>query len=244
MIYNTLPDIISDAPIFLVPSIIHLTHPDKSRSIYSATERFDHSIKQLKSIKQYYPNSVTILLECSQSLTDKELVALELDTDAIYLFHTNSNVMTAAHTVNNRNYTEILVLLHIIRELSQVSTLNCSHICKFGGRYWFNNPSPDLFQDKPLMKHGYVGCYDRICTESVFYSIPLSYIMSFYDHLLWMLNEIQSVPVSIGNEELLTFYLHGDTRGIKTYESSNVINYEPPFGIEGYQAPTGVFRRI
>ena len=242
---NVLPEIQDNQYVFLVPSVISIKHPDISRNIYSRIERFDQTVKQLHSIQTHFPSSCTIVLESSADLTLEEILILQYYSDAVYLFMDNTEVMFYAHEEDNRNFTEVILLLFILNEL-KTKNFKYSHICKFGGRYWFDTPKDSLFQNKPVFKQGYAECHNCICTETVFYSLPSTYVQSFCKHLEWMLSILKSYPVT-DNERLLSYYLVDDIDNLRNrdFNNPNIINFgESIFGIKGYQAPTGMFRVI
>lgn len=186
-----------DTLIFLIPSVINITK--EGRSVITNRERFKQTCKQLSSIKTFYPNSVSILLEMSKEISPEYLFELSKRASCVVLYCNNETIMYQAHINPNKNAAEVHCLYDIVKRLPE----NYSHICKFGGRYWINK-STRLFEALPVFKTFYVDFLNQTVVEPVFYSIPKKYIPKYTETLIKMKDIFDEQNTFwVGNEELL-----------------------------------------
>jgi len=208
-----------------IPSIIHVKHPN--RSVFSASERLDHTIRQIKSIRKYTKNTKIILLEMS-TLSAKEIHQLSHITDIIWTFDKDPVLQRLACDDPNKNKAEIYVLREFWSRFKDIS--NITHFAKFGGRYWFTKNSNSLFTDKAVMKCIYSDCYERDIVEPVFYSVPrneVSKMLNVFDEMMHMMNN------SVTDNECQLYDL---------YVSKNDVHSPQNLYIQGYAATSGIFR--
>lgn len=208
--------------IFLIPSVIRVEKDN--RSVFSTEERMIQTCRQLDSIHRYYPDAITVLLEMS-NLTNEELSQLSKKATKIVLYTNNEELQFHAHRNENKNATEVYALADILGKLPS----EYSHICKFGGRYWFAGNS-NLFENMPVMKRLYANCYDQQIVEPVFYSIPKKLVEKYRESLGRMKERLRREFTDV---ERMLWDEFGNRVAIVVPESMNIM---------GYTATSGIFR--
>jgi hypothetical protein len=209
-----------------VPSIIHVKDP--KRSLFSAEERLQHTLRQLKSIKRFVPNSYVVLLEMSL-LSPLEMHRLSSVCDMFWSFHDDPILQSVAHVDPNKNKAEVYVLEKAFNFL-HASHPNITHFAKFGGRYWFVKDATSLFTIRPVMRKVYATCANQYIIEPVFYSIPTANIEEFIKTLRKMWDTLDH---TFTDNERLLWFMFANHRDI----------YSPDCQyIQGYTATSAVFR--
>lgn len=213
------------SPVIVIPSVINITKHD---SIITSENRFQQTLLQCKRLKELYPHTKIILCETSFIFIE-ELLLLSQYTDFIWLCHQDNYCMQLAHNDKNKNKTEIYLMKTILLHLKNNEYM--THICKFGGRYWFNKQIDNLFlNDKCVMKTFYAECYNQTVVEPVFYSVCKRY----FDKYLSALNNIErTLQTTFTDVERLLW----------DHFAKDVEIYKPPYlHIMGYMAGTELFR--
>ena len=207
--------------IFLIPSIINIDKKN-NRSIYTPMERLQQTLKQVKSIKQYVPESIIIVLEMSNMNLD-EINTLYPYIDYICLYTDDHECYRCSSIDPNKNKGEIYVLKHMVNLLAN-STLDYSHFIKFGGRYSLhaNFKISDKSKDKPsfkIIKHHDNNCCNRSIIEAVLYTIPFNYTKIYLDIINRCSKIVESVYTDVEHllYELFTPYEIEDLEYLHVY---------------------------
>ena len=221
-------DISSNDKIILIPSILNITNNNPLRTIYTQEERFEQTLKQVKSIHNQYGSGMKpIILELSY-MSLRQIQKLAVYCKGIIFF--NKDPKAYEYSIHqNKNIAEVYLLKFMYEKLKDT---NYSHISKFGGRYSIskNFNKDQFFKDKPVFR--YIGAaYDgKPVYESIFYSIPRKYHTRFEEVLTIMENTLKMTFTDV--EHLL--YTCFQKMGIESYHIEKL-------GIKGCFAGSGIY---
>lgn len=172
--------------VIAVPSVIHPSCRSYKKNHISDEERYNQTLKQVKGIKDYIPDSTVILLE-SSFLSTVEIDELSRYCDYVVLCH-DDVTYHYCHEHNNIGLGEFRVLELLFEQIGDQSY---DHFFKFGGRYSFSSTF-DLQQFKSNVPTGRVlrlsGIPPLLYTN--FYSIPRGYIASLKESIRCWLYQI------------------------------------------------------
>jgi hypothetical protein len=204
-------------PVFLICSVVSPTMIN--RTVFTPKERCDHTIRQLKSIRQYYPKSYIVLLESSYISAAGYVSELAKYADKTVWFVDDEVALHHAHLNPNKNLTEVYMMSLALSDIIKYKTntnICPSHIAKFGGRYWLDEPI-NLFSNDIVMNATYEDVYLTTIIYPVFYSIPHRYLEEFaaLQHRMLLLMEKQFTDV----ERLLwsEFAINKNLQDLKTF---------------------------
>lgn len=168
-----------DTPIILIPSVINIIQ--KSRSRFNREQRFQQTLRQVRTLREFIPNAIIILLETS-ILNSYEIIQLSQFTNVILFFTNDTHCQMLAHQDLNKNKTEVYLMIQMMNFFT-TRNIPYSHLAKFGGRYWVTDKVDQsvLFQSKPVMKKVYMPHIRRNTIVSIFFSIPFSETQQLLD---------------------------------------------------------------
>jgi hypothetical protein len=212
-----------------ISSIIHVSnHPMLGygyRSIFSAKERFDQTIIQLKSIKEKIPNAITILLEESEKISYEEVIELSKLCSYVILFGEDKEAYHYCHeTYMNKGLGEMYVT-SFLGNLLRNKEFNI--FCKFNGRSILS-PNFDINtykRDYPVVATVLGGGRLKILAYSNFYSIPKKFMNAYTEHILCWLDKTTTEPI----EHILTMFVES----IKHVYIIGKLNIEGKSGVTG-----------
>lgn len=223
--------------LFLIPSVIHTSNNPlwtNIRSVFTGEERLKQTLLQLKSIKEYLPDSRSILLESSDLNLDDIDKLVENGADYVVLYIKDKESQDLAHIDKNKNKSEVYVLKECVKKLEDVKF---EWVIKFGGRYMLEKSLEHgvLFTDQPTAK--IISARDSYNNQgfliSILYSIPKKYFQTY----IQILNQMfEILKYTISDVEHLLYKLLTQ-HGIK-------INNIDQLNVFGQRALEGTINRL
>jgi hypothetical protein len=171
--------------VVLISSIIYTpTTPlsySKTRSVFSAQDRFDQTKKTIQTIRDKIPNSFIILLECSD-LSDEMESYIKKHTNVCLNMYSNielrNNMFSPSKSLGES--TQIKHGLQYIKDTMDVTTI--SSIIKISGRYWLSDVfSYPLFDIDKVVVKCINSKKDNVFTA--LYKIPIAYLEQYLHHI-------------------------------------------------------------
>jgi hypothetical protein len=207
--------------VFCITSTINVSNNPWSyiniRTIWSAEERLNQTISQIKSIRKYCPNSFIILSEGS-ILTEEQKEQIVPLADVFLNDISDKKIYDAIHKSNMKGLGESYELLAGINFVIS-NNIKFNLFFKFGGRFSLNNNFNinNFSLDKLTFK--YQNEYN--CFKTILYSIPFHKLKDFRDKLEFVINDIPSL---IGIEYIYPKYY-------TEYQDINILGIEGWMGI-------------
>jgi hypothetical protein len=116
-------------PLFLVTSLINL----KKNTLYSSEERLLQTIKTIKSIYNYCPNAIVVILEASDYKYSDELIDLFKN---LYIYYITTNVTEIHKSIGESIIIKEFVNTDLYNSLINTNKINI--VFKISGRYLLN----------------------------------------------------------------------------------------------------------
>lgn len=166
--------------VIAIPSILELSVPTLRRESVSSEQRFQQTLAQVQSVRQYCPNILLILQELSVHVKEDWLKQLAPYCDWILLYGEDKTVYPYAHewSCDNKGLGEMVVTLHLLHTLRDTPIQT---FIKFGGRYALQ-PSfslDNITYPLPSFSGIYTGTLYGFLVYTVMYVLPKDYWPSF-----------------------------------------------------------------
>ena len=116
-------------PLFLVTSLINL----KKDTVYSSEERLLQTIKTIKSIYNYCPNAIVVILEASNYKYSDELIDLFKN---LYIYYITTNVTEIHKSIGESIIIKEFISTDLYNSLINTNKINI--VFKISGRYLLN----------------------------------------------------------------------------------------------------------
>ena len=167
------------------------------RSLFSAEERYQQTVKSIESIRKYSPNTKILLVEGSK-LDDQKLNNFKLLCDYVYYMGDDEETYKNCILSNCKGLGDSWMTRKGI-EFIENNGIKAKNIYKLSGRYCLNENynCNNISNELPTFKHVIDNVY---CT--FFFSVPYRYL-SIYKNILDSIIDVMKVRTDIGLEIIL-----------------------------------------
>ena len=167
------------------------------RSLFSAEERYQQTVKSIESIRKYSPNTKILLVEGSK-LDDQKLNNFKFLCDYVYYMGDDEETYKNCILSNCKGLGDSWMTRKGI-EFIENNGIRAKNIYKLSGRYCLNENynCNNISNELPTFKHVIDNVY---CT--FFFSVPYSYL-SIYKNILDTVIDVMKVRTDISLEIIL-----------------------------------------
>lgn len=217
--------------IIMISSLIKTTEEPltyaKTRSVYTHQERFDQTLKTIKSVKNKIPESIICIVDCSP-FTEEEVNTLYKLCNYFINLYDNNEYREIMRNGRSKSLAEAMQTFHLINFLKN-NNIKYKNFFKISGRYELN----DMFNYSLFDNNVNIG---RIQPHMESYCLTSFYKINYEtSHNLceFIKNNIYSLQIGIPYEEFF-----------KVFMSLNNARYlDVPLGIDEYISVNGEFRQ-
>jgi len=168
------------------------------RSVFSMQQRFEQTLKTIETIRDYLPNAIVLVSECSE-IPSEMTVALTKTSDIFINCITIPEIQSACIQSNKKGYGELLQTRQALQALKE-RNVQFNRFFKISGRYWLT----PHFRSEAFSQTEYsfnAMLPNATCHPTVLYSVPQNLIHHFTG-IIDTCNEIYKHQI-IGYETLL-----------------------------------------
>lgn len=218
----------------MISSLIKITDAPLTystvRSVYSAEERFQQTLKTIASVRQNIPNCVVLIVDCSDFTKDEEDI-LKTHCDYLLNLYSHEDLRNVLRYSNSKSLCESLQTIQAIAFL-KINNIRFKNFFKITGRYTLNEEFDFKLYDNDMN----VG---RIQID-----MPSYFITSLY----------KLIPITVDNlfeAFRQPIYIHLFEKGVAYEEifhyfmksQKNVIFLDIPLGIDELISVNGQHRK-
>ncbi len=155
------------------------------RSVFTPQERFEQTLKTVRSIREKMPDGVILLAECSDLDSELEL-ELRKSVDCYFQLYDHESIREACIQSDKKGYGELMATKYVIEHLLQ-NEIPFRRFFKISGRYYLNSDFDAT--NFSLSEYTFRTPQQNGVTPTVLYSVPYPRIKHFHEVLLEMENE-------------------------------------------------------
>lgn len=213
----------------LITSVINTPNKplsySKTRSLFNADERFNQTLKTLKTIKAKIPNCKLLIVECSE--TTENIKQIENLSDYFLNLYDKKEIKNDIFGIS-KSLGEGLMTINAIKYIIN-NKLQFNNLIKISGRYWLSDYfNYNNFNNNKIIVKKIKNDINNIFTG--LYKLPYNIINIFLNYLEKNINNMKKC---IGYEILFANF-------IKSINKSNVI-FLNTIGLQGYVTICGSF---
>jgi len=200
-----------------------------TRSCFSKNERFEQTKKTIDSIRSYIPNSIILLVECSNLTIDESQYFI----DNVDIFINMYDLLTE-NEINNTIYSSSKALGEATMTICGIKHLYTNNIhfdnlFKISGRYFFE---PKFNYLQFIDNHNHFFKIENNPNNCLTCFYKLNHKTSF-EWLQFLQQNIQTSMMDgkLGYENIFAIFLNGN---------NSFVHMSSPIGISGFLSITGV----
>ncbi|NDB61265.1 hypothetical protein EB001_22920 [bacterium] len=228
--------------VFFISSALKIVN--KSVSVYSDEERFQHTLKTIETIDKHCPSNLKYMYETSAELPNEDYLK-ELSEKGVKIIWTGSDPnVKHFSTVGLRSPAESLSFYHILSWFKDNDKQNvkAKRLYKISGRYWINdnfilkdkrfkdsfvyNKAADSYM--PIERRNETGAHKAYSTRLFHMDYNL------FDKFHGILPEVVNDCLKYGIDVEHSYWKHLHLNKFNVVELTKI-------GIEGWIAPLGIF---
>lgn len=188
-----------------------------TRSVFSSDERFEQTKKTIKTIREKIPNSIILIVECSE-LSKEQYDYFYNNCDYVLNLIKNRNAVNNIYSIS-KSLGEGTMTIEAINYINQ-HNIEFDNLFKITGRYWLsNNFNYNNFDNTEIIIHYINNDVNNCCTS--LYKLHKKNIDNFHNFLV---SNINLMINCIGYEVLFANFLKCNNK---------VINLNK-IGVNGY----------
>jgi hypothetical protein len=203
--------------LIIVTSVINTINEPLSytetRSVFTAEQRFEQTIKSIESIKKNIKNSFIVLVEGSQ-IDEKYETILKNIVDHYYNVSNNVEIRKNIDSSSKLRGEISLIISYLSSEFFDKSLFKT--ISKLSGRYYLTDNFIDI--DDYLKNNNVLYSYVTNAMYTVFYSLNINEYNDFYNSLEYIYNNLDSYEYQSIENVLYSIWLKN-----KNYNSINTM---------------------